>query len=211
VLILAGFYMGARVLRALAGAFSLRDVADVAGLSAPPSVIGLSSKNAILIIEFAKDLVAQGKDLIEATLQAVHLRFRPILMTSIAFILGVLPLVVSSGAGSASQRAIGTGVMGGMITATLLAIFFVPVFFVVVRRIDSITFKKPDKGDQSNSYVAYSLKVAESQLDVKFDTGRSMGPTRIAESRWVHRPGGPKQLSKACCLRRQLRKHQFPA
>jgi multidrug efflux pump len=69
----------------------------------------------------------------------VHLRFRPILMTSIAFILGVLPLVVSSGAGSASQRAIGTGVMGGMITATLLAIFFVPVFFVAVRRI----FKSP--------------------------------------------------------------------
>jgi multidrug efflux pump len=99
------------------------------------TVIGLSAKNAILIIEFAKDLVAQGKDLIEATLEAVHLRFRPILMTSIAFILGVLPLVVSSGAGSASQRAIGTGVMGGMITATLLAIIFVPVFFVVVRRI----------------------------------------------------------------------------
>ena len=99
------------------------------------TVIGLSAKNAILIIEFAKDLVAQGKPLIEATLEAVHLRFRPILMTSIAFILGVLPLVISSGAGSASQRAIGTGVMGGMITATLLAIFFVPVFFVVVRRI----------------------------------------------------------------------------
>jgi len=99
------------------------------------TVIGLSAKNAILIIEFAKDLVAEGKDLIEATLQAVHLRFRPILMTSIAFILGVLPLVVATGAGSASQRAIGTGVMGGMITATLLAIFFVPVFFVVVRRI----------------------------------------------------------------------------
>jgi len=99
------------------------------------TVIGLSARNAILIIEFAKDLVAEGKDLIEATLQAVHLRFRPILMTSIAFILGVLPLVVATGAGSASQRAIGTGVMGGMITATLLAIFFVPVFFVVVRRI----------------------------------------------------------------------------
>jgi multidrug efflux pump len=99
------------------------------------TVIGLSAKNAILIIEFAKDLYAQGKGLIEATLEAVHLRFRPILMTSIAFILGVLPLVVSSGAGSASQRAIGTGVMGGMITATLLAIFFVPVFFVVVRRV----------------------------------------------------------------------------
>ncbi len=99
------------------------------------TVIGLSAKNAILIIEFAKDLVAEGKDLIEATLQAVHLRFRPILMTSIAFILGVLPLAVSTGAGSASQRAIGTGVMGGMITATLLAVIFVPVFFVVVRRI----------------------------------------------------------------------------
>ena len=99
------------------------------------AIIGLSAKNAILIIEFAKDLQAQGKDLIEATLEAVHLRFRPILMTSFAFILGVLPLVIATGAGSASQRAIGTGVMGGMITATLLAIFFVPIFFVVVRKI----------------------------------------------------------------------------
>ena len=97
------------------------------------TVIGLSAKNAILIVEFAKDLHADGMDLVEATLKAVHLRFRPILMTSVAFILGVLPLVVSSGAGSASQRAIGTGVMGGMITATVLAVFFVPVFFVVVR------------------------------------------------------------------------------
>jgi multidrug efflux pump len=97
------------------------------------TVIGLSAKNAILIIEFAKDLHAEGMGLVEATLKAVHLRFRPILMTSVAFILGVLPLVISSGAGSASQRAIGTGVMGGMITATVLAVFFVPVFFVVVR------------------------------------------------------------------------------
>jgi multidrug efflux pump len=97
------------------------------------TVIGLSAKNAILIIEFAKDLVAEGMSLVEATLKAVHLRFRPILMTSVAFILGVLPLAVSTGAGSASQRAIGTGVMGGMITATVLAVFFVPVFFVVVR------------------------------------------------------------------------------
>ncbi len=105
------------------------------------TVIGLSAKNAILIIEFAKDLVAEGKGLIEATLEAVHLRFRPILMTSIAFILGVLPLAIASGAGSASQRAIGTGVMAGMIAATFLAIFFVPVFFVVVRRI----FKSPIK------------------------------------------------------------------
>jgi multidrug efflux pump len=99
------------------------------------TTIGLSTKNAILIIEFAKDLQSQGKGLIEATLEAVHLRLRPILMTSFAFILGVLPLALSSGAGSGSQNAIGTGVVGGMIAATVLAIFLVPVFFVVVRRI----------------------------------------------------------------------------
>jgi len=99
------------------------------------TVIGLSAKNAVLIIEFAKDLHAQGKGLVESVLEAAHLRFRPILMTSMAFVLGVLPLVLASGAGSASQRAIGTGVMGGMLSATLLAVFFVPVFFVVVRRI----------------------------------------------------------------------------
>jgi multidrug efflux pump len=99
------------------------------------AIIGLSAKNAILIIEFAKDLQAQDMDLVEATLTAVKLRFRPIIMTSLAFILGVLPLVVATGAGSASQRAIGTGVMGGMIAATVLAVFFVPVFFVVVRRL----------------------------------------------------------------------------
>ena len=98
------------------------------------TIIGLSAKNAILIIEFAKDLQAEGKGLIEATLAACHLRFRPIIMTSFAFILGVLPLAIASGAGSASQRAIGTGVMGGMITATVLAVFLVPVFFVVIRR-----------------------------------------------------------------------------
>ncbi len=99
------------------------------------TIIGLSAKNAILIIEFAKDLQAQGKGLIEAVLQACHLRFRPIVMTSVAFILGVLPLFFATGAGSASQRAIGTGVLSGMIAATLLAVLFVPVFFLVVRRI----------------------------------------------------------------------------
>ncbi len=98
------------------------------------TIIGLSAKNAILIIEFAKDLQAQGKNAIEAALEAAHLRFRPIVMTSLAFILGTLPLFLASGAGSASQRAIGTGVIGGMITAVVLAVFFVPIFFVVVRR-----------------------------------------------------------------------------
>ncbi len=97
------------------------------------TVIGLSAKNAILIIEFAKDLQAQGRSLAAAALSAAHLRFRPIVMTSMAFGLGVLPLVLASGASAASQRAIGTGVLGGVITGTVLAVIFVPVFFVVVR------------------------------------------------------------------------------
>ena len=97
------------------------------------TIIGLSAKNAILIIEFAKDLQAQGKGVIESALTAAHLRFRPIIMTSMAFMLGVLPLAIATGASSASQRAIGTGVIGGMITGTVLAVLFVPIFFVVVR------------------------------------------------------------------------------
>ncbi|MEY3461562.1 MAG: hypothetical protein RLZZ03_1215 [Pseudomonadota bacterium] len=97
------------------------------------TIIGLSAKNAILIIEFAKDLQAQGRGVIESALAAAHLRFRPIIMTSMAFMLGVLPLVLASGASSASQRAIGTAVIGGMLTGTLLSVFFVPIFFVVVR------------------------------------------------------------------------------
>jgi multidrug efflux pump len=99
------------------------------------TIIGLSAKNAILIIEFAKDLQAQGKSALEAALEAAHLRFRPIVMTSLAFILGVVPLFVASGAGSASQRAIGTAVIGGMVTAVVLAVLFVPVFFVAVRKL----------------------------------------------------------------------------
>jgi multidrug efflux pump len=98
------------------------------------TIIGLSAKNAVLIIEFAKDLQAQGRTAIEAVLEAAHLRFRPIVMTSMAFVLGVLPLAIASGAGSASQRSIGTGVMAGMVSAVALSVLFVPVFFVVVRR-----------------------------------------------------------------------------
>ena len=99
------------------------------------ATIGLSAKNAILIIEFAKTRHEQGMDLLGATLEACRLRFRPILMTSLAFVLGVLPLAISSGAGAQSRHAIGTGVMGGMIGATVLAVFLVPVFFVVVKRL----------------------------------------------------------------------------
>jgi multidrug efflux pump len=99
------------------------------------AVIGLSAKNAILIIQFANSMRQEGQGLLAATVEACRIRFRPILMTSIAFVLGVLPLAISTGAGANSRHAIGTGVMGGMVGATVLGILFVPIFFVVVRRI----------------------------------------------------------------------------
>ena len=99
------------------------------------TTVGLSAKNAILIVEFAQAQLDHGLSLFEATLSAAKMRLRPILMTSLAFGLGVLPLAISTGAGSGSQNAIGTGVLGGMISATVLGIFFVPVFFVVIRKI----------------------------------------------------------------------------
>jgi len=99
------------------------------------TTIGLSAKNAILIVEFAKSLVDQGKGVVEATLEAARMRLRPILMTSMAFILGVLPLAISTGAGAMSRQAIGTGVIGGMLAATFLAIFFVPLFYVLVMKL----------------------------------------------------------------------------
>jgi len=97
------------------------------------TTVGLSAKNAILIVEFAKDLQDKGMSAMDAAMEAARLRLRPILMTSMAFILGVFPLAISNGAGSGSQHAIGTGVIGGMLTATFLAIFLIPMFFVVVR------------------------------------------------------------------------------
>ncbi|UMO87253.1 multidrug efflux RND transporter permease AcrD [Pectobacterium sp. PL64] len=109
------------------------------------TVVGLSAKNAILIVEFANEMNQKGKDLVEATLEASRQRLRPILMTSLAFIFGVLPMATSSGAGSASQHAVGTGVIGGMLAATFLAIFFVPLFFVVVRRRFPLKEKVPQQ------------------------------------------------------------------
>jgi multidrug efflux pump len=127
------------------------------------TIIGLSAKNAVLIIEFAKELHARGHDLVEAVLTAAQLRFRPIVMTSLAFILGVLPLVLASGAGSASQRAIGTGVMGGMISATALAVFFVPIFFVVVRRI----FKGSERQRRHDAHDSEVIGDKPAQEDVR--------------------------------------------
>jgi hydrophobe/amphiphile efflux-1 (HAE1) family protein len=120
------------VLGALIGAlltWKLNDVYFQVGLL---TTIGLASKNAILIVEFAKDLHRHGKSLVESALGAAHMRLRPILMTSLAFILGVLPMVLGSGAGAGAQHALGTAVIGGMLSGTILAIFFVPLFFVVV-------------------------------------------------------------------------------
>jgi multidrug efflux pump len=99
------------------------------------ATIGLSAKNAILIVEVAKDLLAQRMSLAEAALEAARLRLRPIVMTSLAFGVGVLPLAFASGAASGAQTAIGTGVLGGVIAATVLAVFLVPLFFVVVGRL----------------------------------------------------------------------------
>jgi len=98
-------------------------------------IIALASKNAILIVEFARDLRAQGKSIVDAAVDASRMRFRPILMTSFAFILGVLPLAIATGAGAGGQQALGTAVIGGMLASTILAVFFVPVFFVVFQRL----------------------------------------------------------------------------
>ncbi|EJJ30091.1 efflux RND transporter permease subunit [Rhizobium sp. CF142] len=123
------------VLGALAAATLFGQANDVYFKVGLLTTIGLAAKNAILIVEFAKDRMETGKGLFEATLEAARLRLRPIIMTSLAFILGVVPLAIATGAGSAAQNAIGIGVLGGMLSATMLGIFFVPSFFVVIRRI----------------------------------------------------------------------------
>jgi HAE1 family hydrophobic/amphiphilic exporter-1/multidrug efflux pump len=124
------------------------------------TLIGLSAKNAILIVEFANTRYEAGRPLIEAAVEAARLRFRPIIMTSMAFIFGMVPLVIASGAGAASRQSIGTGVMGGMFAATFLAIFFVPLFYVLLRQltgrqaqpaanVDQPTMPTPSVEDQS--------------------------------------------------------------
>ena len=98
-------------------------------------IIGLAAKNAILIVEFAKVRFDKGMDAIEAAVEGSKLRFRPILMTSFAFIIGCLPLAVATGAGAAARNAMGTAVVGGMLSATIIGVFFIPVFFLLIERI----------------------------------------------------------------------------
>src|SRR5712691_6249455 len=120
------------ILGAVAAATALHLENDVYFQVGLLTTIGLASKNAILIVEFARDLEAQGKSAIEAAAEAAQLRLRPILMTSLAFVLGVLPLAIASGAGSGSENAVGRGVIGGMLSATFLAPFLIPMFFLVI-------------------------------------------------------------------------------
>jgi multidrug efflux pump len=122
------------------------------------TTIGLASKNAILIVEFAKEYVEAGQHVVDATLHAVHDRLRPILMTSLAFGLGVLPLAVATGAGAGAQRAIGTGVFGGMLAGTFLGIFFIPLFFVVVQR---VFHSVPEAGPTAGGAAAGSARARE--------------------------------------------------
>lgn len=122
------------------------------------TTVGLATKNAILIVEFAKEYYEKGAGLIEATLHAVRVRLRPIIMTSLAFGLGVVPLAISAGVGSAGQNAVGTGVLGGMISATLLGIFFVPVFFVVVERLFDRRAQKEAQKERSQELAPATEK-----------------------------------------------------
>jgi len=117
------------------------------------TLIGLSAKNAILIVEFAKERVDRGMDVIDATLDAVKLRLRPILMTSVAFILGVLPLALATGASSVARNTIGWTVLGGMIAATGLAIFIVPVLFVVITKLSHSKKELEDLKAQASSNI----------------------------------------------------------
>ncbi|MCG8439722.1 MAG: efflux RND transporter permease subunit [Pseudomonadales bacterium] len=113
------------------------------------TTIGLSAKNAILIAEFALELEQKGEHLLKATLEAVRMRLRPILMTSLAFMLGVTPLMISTGAGAGARNAIGTGVFGGMLTATVLAIFFIPLFYVAVRKLSGVPLNGKSKKSET--------------------------------------------------------------
>jgi HAE1 family hydrophobic/amphiphilic exporter-1 len=123
-------------------------------------IIALASKNAILIVEFARDIRNQGAPILDAAVRAARLRFRPIIMTSFAFILGVVPLTIAEGAGAAGQRALGTAVFGGMIASTLLAVFFVPIFFVVFQRLGE-RFSRRERQRAAEGEQAATARAAE--------------------------------------------------
>ena len=179
------------VLLAVTGRGMLNDVYFQVGLI---TIIGLSAKNAILIIEFAKDLQAQGMSVLASALAAAHLRFRPIVMTSMAFILGVTPLAIASGAGSAAQRAIGTGVIGGMIVGTILAVFFVPLFFVVVRSLFKGSAHERERAAEHAAEAGITAEAAQHYVD-DAETGLSDADRRALNQGDDHAPSNPKDHS----------------
>ncbi len=179
------------VLLAVTGRGLLNDVYFQVGLI---TIIGLSAKNAILIIEFAKDLQAQGMSVMASALAAAHLRFRPIIMTSMAFILGVTPLAIASGAGSAAQRAIGTGVIGGMIVGTILAVFFVPLFFVVVRSLFKGSAQQRERAAEHATEAGITAESAQHYVD-DAETGLSDQDRRALNQGDHDAPSNPKDPS----------------
>ena len=143
------------------------------------TTLGLTTKNAILIVQFAKARLEEGKGLIEATLEGTRLRFRPIIMTSLAFGFGVLPLTLTTGAGAGAQNAIGTGVLGGMVTATVLVIIFSPLFYVLIESV----FGKRGKGETTGSGgINRFFKVLKEKLLGKYRKGEAAGTTDVASS-----------------------------
>jgi multidrug efflux pump subunit AcrB len=147
------------------------------------TLIGLSAKNAILIVEFANKRYEHGMPMIDAALEAARLRFRPIVMTSMAFILGVVPLAVATGAGAAGRHSIGTGVLGGMLAATFLAIFFVPLFFVLVRKLSHRVTARPTP--------APTAMPVESERNGSLEGGSAReGPAPAPTKAGSHKDGG---------------------
>jgi len=145
------------------------------------TTLGLTTKNAILIVQFAKAELEKGMGLIEATLQGVKLRFRPIVMTSLAFGFGILPLTITSGAGAGAQNAIGTGVLGGMITATVLVLIFVPLFYVLIEKIFGRRQKKESggTGDQNSFFNRLIEKIFAKRQKQKSTTTDGVNPSEV--------------------------------
>jgi multidrug efflux pump len=135
------------------------------------AIIGLSAKNAILIVEFAKDYYAEGRSLLDSAVEAAKVRFRPIIMTSLAFALGVVPLAIATGPSAASQNAIGTGVLGGMISATVLAVFFVPVFFVFILHL--FRTKRPSEHEAAEQAEIEALQARHAAHKTTKENGKA--------------------------------------
>jgi HAE1 family hydrophobic/amphiphilic exporter-1 len=163
-------------------ASSLRGLAnDVYFQIALLTTLGLTTKNAILIAQFAKGGVERGMGIVEATLEGAKLRFRPIIMTSLAFGFGILPLVITTGAGAGAQNAIGTGVLGGMITATVLVLLFAPLFFVLIEKIFGRKHKQKldDTDNKSSFFTALKEKIFGKRQKQKSVDTENANPSEV--------------------------------